>query len=101
MSGDGRWTAVELAAVAAAAGAGARIAFALHQGGGVLLTVEAFTGAMLGIAAAGTTAWLDPALLDAGRTLFVVSGIAGTAGAIGTRVIDVLIAAALARINRN
>lgn len=92
--------AAKLAGVAAAIGAGSRVALALH--GGVrragLLMIEASVGAALGIMAAGAIAYWEPDALSANRAFLVVAGAAGMAGAIGTRLLDLLTAALQRRV---
>lgn len=44
--------------------------------------------------AAGGAVWLDPTLRDMGWPLLIVASAAGCAGAIGTRLLDIVIAAA-------
>lgn len=94
MPDDSTLAAARLAATAASVGGAARIALALHGGTrGLRLAVEGFVGATLGVTAAGLAAWVDPSLLEAGARLFVISGVAGAAGALGTRALDILQAA--------
>ncbi|CAB4579323.1 MAG: hypothetical protein F2563_04110 [Actinobacteria bacterium] len=86
--------AARLAAVAAGMGAIARVALALH--GGVrragLLVIECVVGASLGVMAAGAIAYWEPEVLSADRAFLVMAGAAGVAGAIGTRLLDLLTA---------
>jgi hypothetical protein len=93
-------TAAKLAGVAAAVGAGARVALALHSGVRRLgmLTVEALVGGSLGIMAAGAVAYWHPEGLEAGRSLLIVAGASGASGAIGLRLLDLLTAAAQRKI---
>lgn len=74
-------------------GAAGRIAIALHAGvrRWLPLLIEAFLGGVLGVIAAGAAVWYDPALRDVGWPLLIVSSAAGCAGAIGTRILDLLI----------
>jgi hypothetical protein len=99
MADDAGGAAV-MAAVAAASGAAARVALALH--GGVrrvgTLAVEAFVGGCLGVMASGAAIYFDPGLRDAGWALLVVGGAAGFAGALGTRLLDLAVAAAQRRV---
>jgi hypothetical protein len=87
--------AARMAGVAALTGGAARVLVALH--GGVrrwqVLLLEAGLGAMLGIMAAGAAVWWDPSLRDIGWPLLIVASAAGCAGAVGTRVMDVVVAA--------
>ena len=97
MMADADWMkATGMAGAAAVVGAAARVLILLH--GGVrrwhLLLIEAGVGALLGVMAAGAAVWWDPALRDMGWPLLIVSSVAGCAGAIGTRLLDVVIAAA-------
>lgn len=94
MSEDPSLTAAKMAASAATIGGLARVALALHGGTrGLRLAIEAFVGAMLGVIACAIAVWWDPSLRDAGWPLLMVSGFAGLAGALGTRVLDLLVAA--------
>lgn len=92
-------SAIRMATVAASAGGAARVAMAVYGGRhGRWLMVEAFVGAMLGVTAAGVAGWFDPQLLEEGRRLFVIGGIGGAAGALGTRALDLLMAALQKRL---
>lgn len=84
--------AAKMAAAAALSGGIARVFMALHGGerGWVPLTVEAGLGATLGVMAAGGATYLDPTLRDVGWPLLIVSGGAGMAGALGTRLLDLV-----------
>ena len=94
MSDDPTLGAAKLAAAAATTGAMARVALALHGGTrGLRLAIEGFVGGMLGVVAAGIAIYLDPTLRDAGWPLLIVASAAGLAGALGTRVLDILEAA--------
>ena len=91
--------AARMAAVAAAAGGVARVALAMHAGvrrAGVL-AIEALVGATLGVMAAAAAVYWDPSLRDAGWPLLMVGGAAGFAGAAGTRLLDLIVAAIQAR----
>lgn len=85
--------AAQLAAIAAGAGAVARVMLAMHSGvrriG--LLAIEAGVGASLGIMVAGAIAYWHPEMWDAERSLLVVAGGAGMAGAVGTRLLDIIV----------
>ena len=85
---------VEMAATAAAAGGAGRVLLALHGGERrwLILTIEAGLGALLGIIAASAITYLDPSLRDAGWGLLIVGGAAGLAGALGTRLLDIVVA---------
>lgn len=92
--------AARMAAVAAGAGGVARVALALH--GGVrrlgILTIEALVGAALGVMAAGFATYWDPELRDTGWAFLMVGAAAGFAGATGTRLLDLLVAALQRRL---
>lgn len=91
MSEDPTIGVAKLAAAAAAAGALGRVSLALHGGArGLRLVVEAFTGSMLGVMAAGLALWVDSGLREAGWPLLIVAGAAGVAGALGTRALDLV-----------
>ena len=92
--------AVRVAASAAALGAGARVLVALHGGvrAPVLLAIEAGVGGVLGIATAALALWWDPALRDGTWGWLIVSGFAGMAGALGTRLLDMATRAIEARM---
>lgn len=91
-------SAIRMAVVAAGAGAATRVAIAMYDGKQGRLLVEAFVGAMLGMSSAGVAGWVDPDLLNACAKLFVIGGIGGVAGALGTRVLDLMIAALQKRL---
>lgn len=86
--------AAQLAAIAASVGAGARVMLALHSGvrriG--LLAIEGGVGACLGIIVAGGIAYWHPEMWHAEQSVLVVAGGAGMAGAIGTRLLDIIVA---------
>ncbi len=84
-----------MAGVAAVTGGAARVLVALHGGAWrwQVLLLEAGLGAMLGIMAAGAAVWWDPSLRDIGWPLLIVASATGCAGAIGTRLMDVVVAA--------
>ena len=46
---------------------------------------------MLGIVAAGMAVWWDPSLREMGYPVLIVAAAAGAAGAIGTRILDLLV----------
>ena len=82
-------TIAQTAVVAAAAGAGARVAIAAHGGTrGWRLGLEAFVGSALGVIAAAGAVWFDPGLKADSWAMFITSGAAGLAGAMGTRGLD-------------
>lgn len=82
----------KMAAAASGAGGLARIALALHGGERrvVVLAIEGFLGAMLGIIMAGAILYVDPRLRDAGWGLIIVGAAAGFAGVMGTRLLDLV-----------
>ena len=84
-----------MAGVAALAGGAARVLVALHGGArrGQVLLLDTGLGAMLGIMAAGAAVWWDPSLRDVGWPLLIVASAAGCTGAIGTRLMDIVVAA--------
>jgi hypothetical protein len=92
MSGDP--PVLEMASTAAAAGGAGRVLLALHGGERrwVILLIEAGLGALLGVIAASAVTYFDPALRDAGWGLLIVGGAAGLSGALGTRLLDLVVA---------
>jgi hypothetical protein len=87
--------AARMAAVAGVMGGVARVLVAM-QGGGrrwPLLALDFGLGALLGIVAAGMAVWWDPSLRDMGYPVLIVAAAAGAAGAIGTRILDLLVEA--------
>ncbi len=87
--------AARMAAVAGIMGGVARVLVAM-QGGGrrwPLLLLDFGLGGMLGIVAAGMAVWWDPELRDMGYPVLIVAAAAGAAGAIGTRILDLLVEA--------
>lgn len=91
---------IKLAATAAGAGGAGRVLLALYGGERrcIVLALEGGVGALLGIVAAAAATYLDPALRDVGWALLIVGGAAGLAGATGTRVLDILVAAVQRRV---
>lgn len=83
----------EIAAVAAGSSALVRVVLALHGGvrSIVGLAVEGLVGACLGVMIAGGIIYLDPAIVGTPRELLIIAGAAGWAGAIGTRLLDLVI----------
>jgi peptidoglycan/LPS O-acetylase OafA/YrhL len=77
---------------AAGAGGAGRILLALHGGERrwPALILEACLGGLLGVIAAAAAVYYDPDLRNVGFGLFVVCGVAGCAGAIGIRVLDLV-----------
>ncbi len=92
MSGDP--PIIEMASTAAVAGGAGRVLLALHGGERrwLILLIEAGLGALLGIIAASAVTYLDSSLRDAGWGLLIVGGAAGLSGALGTRLLDVVVA---------
>ncbi len=91
---------LEMASTAAAAGGAGRVLLALHGGERrwLILLIEAGLGALLGIIAASAVTYLDPSLRDAGWGLLIVGGAAGLSGALGTRLLDLTVAALQRRL---
>lgn len=89
-----------MAALAAAGGGAGRILMALHGGerSALALLIEAGLGALLGIMTASAFVYLDVGLQSAGWPYLVVGGFAGCAGAIGTRMLDIVTDALKKRI---
>lgn len=85
---------------AAGAGSLGRILLAVHAGERrwPALLLEAGLGALLGVIAAAAAVYYDPDLRKVGFGLFIVCGVAGCAGAIGIRVLDMLTAAIQRRL---
>jgi len=82
-----------MAAVASAAGGVGRILMALHGGERrpAALLIETALGAFLGLVVAGIAVGICPDLRSGGWQLLVGFGVAGAAGAIGTRTLDIII----------
>ena len=95
MAADDLGDAARMAGLAALTGGAARVLVALHGGARRWQEqlLEAGLGALLGIMAAGAAVWLDPNLRDVGWPLLIVASAAGCSGAIGTRVMDIVVAA--------
>lgn len=77
---------------AAGAGGAGRILLAIHGGERrwPALLLEAALGALLGVIAASGAVYYDPSLRSVGFGLFIVCGVAGCAGAIGIRLLDMV-----------
>ncbi len=93
MPSDDLTEAARMAAVAGGMGGAARVLVAL-QGGGKkwpLLALDFALGAVLGIVAAGAAVWWDPSLREMGYPVLIVAAAAGAAGAIGTRLLDLVV----------
>ncbi len=99
MSDDGPSALPHLLTAAGAGGAG-RILLAIHGGERrwPALLLEAGLGALLGVIAAAAAVYYDPDLRNVGFGLFVVCGVAGCAGAIGIRLLDMVTLAVQRRI---
>ena len=83
----------QTAAVASAAGAAARVVVAALGGTrGWQLVFEALVGAALGVIAAAFAVWASPELRAVGWPTMILGGVAGLAGALGNRGLDMLIA---------
>lgn len=87
-------TVAQAAVTAAAAGGAGRVLLALYGGERrwLILAIEAGLGALLGIIAASAVTYFDPSLRDAGWGLLIVGGAAGLSGALGTRLLDLVVA---------
>ena len=85
---------------AVAAGGAGGVLLTLHGGERrwLILTIEAGLGALLRIIAASAVIYLDPSLRDAGWGLLIVGGAAGLSGALGTRLLDLVVAGLQRRI---
>lgn len=81
-----------MAALAAAGGGIGRILMALHGGERkpVALLIEAGLGGLLGIITASAVIYFDADMKGPGWPYLIVGGFAGCAGAIGTRVLDIV-----------
>ena len=92
--------ATTMAALAASAGAIARVLILLHGGvrEWVVLAIGAAVGGLLGVMAAGAAVWFDPTLRDVGWPLLIVASAAGCAGAVGTRLLDIAVEAIKQRV---
>jgi hypothetical protein len=99
MAGDDLMAAAKMAGVAGGAGGVARVLVAL-QGGprGWQVLLDFALGGLLGIMAAGGLVYLDPEMRDLGWPMLIVAAAAGCSGAIGTRILDIIIAAAQRRL---
>lgn len=84
-----------MAAIAGGMGGVARVLVALQGGGrGLALALDFALGGVLGVVAAGMAVWWDPSLRDLGWPVLIVAAAAGAAGAIGTRILDIVVDAA-------
>jgi len=83
-----------MASTASTAGGAGRVLLALHHGEQrwLILSNEAGMGALLGVIAASAATYFDPSLRAAGWGLFIVGGAAGLSGALGTRLLDLVVA---------
>jgi hypothetical protein len=95
MPGDDLMAATKMAAVAGIFGGVARVLVELHSGVRQwhALVIAGFLGGALGIMAAGFAVWWDADLRDLGWPLLIVASFAGCVGAIGTRILDILVVA--------
>ena len=91
--------AARMAALAGGMGGVARVLVAL-QGGSRRwqLALDFALGGTLGIVAAGAVIYLDPSLQHLGWPVLIVASAAGCAGAIGTRILDIVVAAIQRRL---
>jgi len=98
MAGDDLIAAAKMAGVAGSAGGLARVLVALQGGSrGWQVLLDFALGGTLGIMAAGGVVYFDPDMRDIGWPVLVVASAAGCAGAVGTRVLDIIVAAAQRR----
>lgn len=83
-----------MAAVAGGMGGVARLLVAIQSGSrGARLVFDALLGGCLGIMAVGGLVYIDPGMRDAGWPMLVAASAAGCAGAMGTRLLDLIEAA--------
>lgn len=94
MPGDDLMAAAKMAGVAGIMGGVARVMVELHSGvrQWQALAIAAVLGLLLGIMGAGFLVWWDPALRDIGWPVLIVGSFGGCIGAIGTRVLDIIVA---------
>jgi hypothetical protein len=93
--------AAKIAGVAAASGAGMRVALAMHGGTrrvGLLL-IEGMVGGCLGVMAAAGALYWDADLQHDALVLLKLGGAAGFCGALGTRLLDMVQAAVAKRLD--
>ena len=64
----------------------------------LILLIEPGLDALLDIIAASAAAYFDPSLRDTGRRLLILGGAAGLSGALGTRLLDLVVAGLQRRI---
>lgn len=99
MAGDDLMAAAKMAGVAGSAGGVARVLVALQGGSrSWQLALDFGLGCTLGIMAAGLVVYVDPDMRDIGWPVLVIASAAGCAGAIGTRLLDIVVAAAKRRL---
>lgn len=86
-------TVVKHAGAAVAMGATGRVIIALNGGerAWVMLGIQAALGSLLGFIVGSAISFWVPNLRDAGWGLYFVMGAAGWAGAVGTRLIDIVV----------
>ena len=98
MPGDDLMEAAKMAGVAGSVGGLARVLVALQGGSrGWQVLLDFALGGLLGVMAAGGVVYMDPAMRDLGWPVLIVAGAAGCAGAVGTRLLDIVVAAAQRR----
>jgi hypothetical protein len=97
---DQQGDVVIMAALAAVGGGLGRILMVLHGGERkpLALAIEAGLGALLGIMTASAAVYLDADMQGPGWPYLIVGGAAGCAGAIGTRMLDIVTDAVKKRI---
>lgn len=95
MPGDDLMSAAKMAGVAGLFGGAARVLVELHSGvrQWQALIIAGLLGGLLGIVAAGFAVYWDPDLREMGWPLLIVGSFAGCIGAIGTRILDIVVAA--------
>jgi uncharacterized membrane protein YccC len=99
MPADNLQEAAGMAAVAGGMGGVARVLVALQGGSrGWQLALDFALGGILGVIAAGAAVYVDPSLQDLGWPMLIIASAAGCAGAIGTRILDIVVAAVQRRL---
>ena len=99
MSSEDLGEAARMAAIAGGMGGAARVLVALQGGSrGIALALDFSLGGILGIVAAGAAVWWDASLREMGWPVLIVAAAAGCAGAIGTRLLDIVTEAARKRL---
>ena len=94
MPGDDLMAAAKMAGVAGLFGGAARVMVELHSGvrQWQALAIAGVLGLLLGIMGAGFLVWWDPDLRDIGWPVLIVGSFGGCIGAIGTRILDIIVA---------